>query len=78
MTVKPCTRVSYKIIKSSLKLPEQFKHMTFLKIAFMDPPTVKVHEEYLLYDMVEMISAIGGTMGLCIGCICAFAQENMM
>ena len=28
---------------------------------------VSVHVEYLIYDLVAMISAIGGTMGLCIG-----------
>ena len=31
------------------------------------PKKVKVHEEYLIYDMLAMISAVGGTMGLCIG-----------
>ena len=28
---------------------------------------VKVKEEYLIYDGVAMISAIGGTLGLCVG-----------
>ena len=27
----------------------------------------KVNEEYLIFDAVAMISAIGGTLGLCIG-----------
>ena len=31
------------------------------------PKTVSVNEEYLIYDFVAMISAVGGTMGLCIG-----------
>ena len=31
------------------------------------PPEMTVKEEYLIYDMVSMISAIGGTMGLCVG-----------
>ena len=26
-----------------------------------------VNEEYLIYDMVAFVSAIGGTLGLCIG-----------
>ena len=30
------------------------------------PVTVTVKEEYLIYDMVSIISAIGGTMRLCI------------
>ena len=29
--------------------------------------TVAVKEEYLIYDLETLISAIGGTMGLCIG-----------
>ena len=33
----------------------------------LEPPRVKVYEEYLVYDMISMIRAIGGTMGLCIG-----------
>ena len=28
---------------------------------------VKIYEEYLIYDLVSMIGAIGGTLGLCIG-----------
>ena len=28
---------------------------------------VTVYEEYLMYDLVAMIGAIGGTLGLCIG-----------
>ena len=36
-------------------------------VEFSNPPKVTVKEEYLLFDMVSMISAIGGTMGLCIG-----------
>ena len=31
------------------------------------PKTVSVDEEYLIYDLVAMIGAIGGTLGLCIG-----------
>ena len=34
---------------------------------FVAPPLVTVKEEYVIYDAVAMISAIGGTMGLCIG-----------
>ena len=33
----------------------------------MDPPRVRVMEEYLIFDLVAFISSIGGTMGLCIG-----------
>ena len=36
-------------------------------IVFATPVKVNVKEEYLIYDGVAMISAIGGTLGLCIG-----------
>ena len=39
---------------------------TIYKVIF-DPPKMTVHEEYLIYDLIAMISAIGGTLGLCIG-----------
>ena len=37
------------------------------KILFPSPPKIDVHEEYLIYDVVAMVSSIGGTLGLCIG-----------
>ena len=40
--------------------------MMIFQLSF-EPPRVKTFEEYLVYDMIAMISAIGGTMGLCIG-----------
>ena len=30
-------------------------------------PKVKVYLEYIIYDFVATISAVGGTLGLCIG-----------
>ena len=32
-----------------------------------DEARIKVEEEYLVFDAVAVVSAIGGTMGLCIG-----------
>ena len=37
------------------------------QMVFAKPVKINVKEEYLIYDMVSMIGAIGGTMGLCIG-----------
>ena len=34
---------------------------------FMSPARVSVKEEYLVYDLVSVISTLGGTMGLFIG-----------
>ena len=36
-------------------------------MVFDQPPKVNVKEEYLIYDLISMVGAIGGTMGLCIG-----------
>ena len=34
---------------------------------FVNPHKVTVYKEFLIFDIVGMVSAIGGTMGLCIG-----------
>ena len=34
---------------------------------FLPPERKKIAEEYLLYDIIGVIGAVGGTMGLCIG-----------
>ena len=45
------------------------------------PKKVSVHEEYLIYDLLAMISAVGGTLGLCIGFsfndICSFILNSL-
>ena len=65
ITKKPCTRVTYDLEVTDLENDETNSVEFFLH--FSDPPEVKVKEEYLLYDIVAVISSIGGTMGLCIG-----------
>ena len=37
------------------------------RLEFAIPPRVSVREEYLIYDSVALISAIGGTLGIFIG-----------
>ena len=34
---------------------------------FLPPERKKIAEEYLLYDVIGVIGAVGGTLGLCIG-----------
>ena len=63
--LKPCTRVTYKTQTAAKKQPSE--NMAIIDLEFVQPPTINVREEYLIYDTVAMISAIGGTMGLCIG-----------
>ena len=43
------------------------KDQLVFELRFAKPNEVKVYEEYLIYDVVSMLGAIGGTMGLCIG-----------
>ena len=63
--LRPCTKVSYKVEASTYpSLSEGNKATFWVKFSSQ---TVAVKEEYLIYDLVTMISAIGGTMGLCIG-----------
>ena len=63
---KPCTKVQYKY--DSVVWPNSpFYNQAKFKVKFMSPARVKVKQEYLIYDAVSMISAIGGTLGLCIG-----------
>ena len=61
----PCTKLQYEMTSKNQDIVKQ-KDMMQFQIMFW-PPTVKTYEEYLVYDMIAMISAIGGTMGLCIG-----------
>ena len=63
---KPCTRLEYSWVEiQDISIEEKHK-VTFL-LQMGSPKTVSVNEEYLIYDFVAMISAVGGTMGLCIG-----------
>ena len=64
--VRPCTKVQYKVKNKNQMYSKEKQNLVTFKMSF-DPHSVKVHEEYLIYDLVAMISAIGGTMGLCIG-----------
>ena len=74
MTDKPCTKLQYKQ-DASTDVYDYYddainnvpKNQVKFGIQFVNPPRVSVKEEYIIYDSVAMISAIGGTMGLCIG-----------
>ena len=65
MIEKPCTKIEYETKQWSESKTDN-QSIEFW-VEFSNPPKVTVKEEYLLFDMVSMISAIGGTMGLCIG-----------
>ena len=61
----PCTKLEYRV-----KTVGPYKHTSdgaSFKIILTKPYISIVNEEYLIFDAVAMISAIGGTLGLCIG-----------
>ena len=61
----PCTKHQYLMVS---KFDNPIAEDTEIQLDMtFDPPRTTVREEYLIYDMVALISAIGGTMGLCIG-----------
>ena len=64
ITVKPCTKLQFQVQESTYA--RRFQIAEF-RISFNQPPMTTVKEEYLIYDFVAMLGAIGGTMGLCIG-----------
>ena len=62
---QPCTKLQYQIAEQgpwSVSL-----NRTTFSVVMKNPYETIVNEEYIIYDMVSMISAIGGTLGLCIG-----------
>ena len=62
---KPCLTLEYKgeVSKLSILPRSQIEY----KLWFQHPAKVHVREEYLIYDTVNFISSIGGTVGFCIG-----------
>ena len=66
VTEKPCTKLQYKTKGSSpwsLSNPSEAR----FSIDFAIPLKMIVKEEYLIFDLMSMISAMGGTMGLFVG-----------
>ena len=63
--VKPCTVFQYFVDETTYNWESD--NTVKFEMVYATPARVNVKEEYLIYDMVSMIGAIGGTMGLCIG-----------
>jgi len=64
---KPCTKLQYKGRHQTFNLEKNQFNTLVLAYRFANPPKMLVKEEYLIYDGISMISAIGGTLGLFIG-----------
>ena len=65
VTHQPCTKLQYAVENNDIKV-KMLQSQVVFQMTFASPD-VTVHEEYLIYDLVAVVSAIGGTMGLCIG-----------
>ena len=61
----PCTKLEYRIDRTTYRGVGNTSQATF-GLAF-GSLHVSVKEQYLVYDLIAMIGAVGGTMGLCIG-----------
>ena len=65
MVEQPCTKVSY-LDHNSRFFTVNKQHIIY-RMNFVNPHKMTVYKEFLIFDLVGMVSAIGGTMGLCIG-----------
>ena len=64
-TLKPCTKLQYEAETQAVKNGQLNEVTYFLNMS--TPPKVTVKQEYLIYDLIGMIGAIGGTISLFTG-----------
>ena len=64
--LKSCSILQYSG-KVQYKGKHDDPHLVELKYWFANPQSVKVYEEYLIYDRIGLIGTIGGTLGMFIG-----------
>ena len=68
---KPCQKVQYKVKYSSSKYDEDNQSQVPQNIArfifCFTKESMTVKEQYVIFDAVAMVGAIGGTLGMCIG-----------
>ena len=66
ITSKPCIVLRYNVEETTYEDYVEKTQVEF-DMVFSPPAKVNVKEEYLIYDLITMVGAIGGTMGLCVG-----------
>ena len=66
-TAEPCTKLQYQVEVNQEERKDKGQVVYF---KLLIDPTVAVEEEYMIFDTVSMIGAIGGTMGLLMGFSC--------
>ena len=64
MPQKPCTKLQYRL---EIKDTTKYTYTAYSVLFSVETDTVAVKEEYVIYDMLQLIGAVGGTLGLCIG-----------
>jgi hypothetical protein len=63
-----CERVRYRTGLSNIQKPAHNLSMQYRTLTlFYDSTLVKVYTEILAYDIVQMMSAAGGTLGMYVG-----------
>ena len=69
ITHQQCIKMRYNAIKTrgNHYHDTQPQNLAIYQVVFVTPQVINVKEEYLIYDWIAMVSATGGTMGLCIG-----------
>ena len=53
-----------------------FLLLSLIWYKFKLPESVPVYEEYLIYDAIGMIGAVGGSLGMFLGCQAPFCHEG--
>ena len=64
---KSCSRIQYSGRVDHWDQKEKNDRIAILNIGFSSPEKVKVFEEYLIHDTIEIIGIVGGTLGLFFG-----------
>ena len=74
ITVKPCTKLQYRAIQSATWEDQPNQAIYILRQDIM----MTVKKEYLICDVMALISFIGGVMGICIGpSLFSFSGETL-
>ena len=63
---KPCIKIEYRT-DGGTSYPGLLKNNRAMFTLRISTKALDVQEEYMIYDLISMIGAIGGTMGICVG-----------
>ena len=59
--------MQYKVVDTTHTHKTKKKHVATYELSFTNPPTVKVKQEYLIYDGVDLLGVTGGILGIFVG-----------